>query len=137
LSPQENSLPDAASNPNLNAKPRRRTIFAAALLLLALALVVIYTNRGAFFSPIALVVVAAIGLAALLLQIRLRQQPGAPVRAPLWLNVLGIICAVIAVFADTLPLSQAWILVAALGAVLCFSISGAVVLDALRKQRTQ
>jgi len=34
----------------------------------ALALVVIYTNRSAFFSPIALVVVAAIGLAALLLQ---------------------------------------------------------------------
>jgi hypothetical protein len=129
-------LPDAASNPDLNARPRRRTVFAAALLLLALALVVIYTNRGAFFSPIALVVVAAIGLAALLLQIHLRQRPGAPVRAPLWLNILGIICAVVAVFADVLLLSQAWILVAALGAVLCFSISGAVVLDALRKRRT-
>ena len=45
---------------------------AAGLLLVALALVVIYTSRGAFFNPLALVVVAAIGLAALLLQLRLR-----------------------------------------------------------------
>jgi drug/metabolite transporter (DMT)-like permease len=128
-------LPEAVPNPVIGPKPRRWTIFAAALLLLALALVVIYTSRSAFFSPLALVVVAAIGLAALLLQIRLRRDLGAPVRAPLWLNVLGVVCAIVAVFADLLRLSPTWMLVASLGAVGCFAISGAIVLDALRKQR--
>ena len=81
-------------------------------------------------------VVAAIGLAALLLQIRLRNNLGSPVRAPVWLNVLGVLCAVIAVFADILRLSSAWMLVAALGAVVCFAISGFLVLKALRKKRS-
>jgi hypothetical protein len=45
-------------------------VIAAGLLILALALVVIYTGPRAFVSPIALVVVAAIGVAALLLQVR-------------------------------------------------------------------
>ena len=43
-----NCLPEAASNPVSAPKSRRWTIFAAALLLVALALVVIYTNRSAF-----------------------------------------------------------------------------------------
>jgi drug/metabolite transporter (DMT)-like permease len=128
-------LPEAASKPGIGAKPRRWKIFAAALLLVALALVVIYTSHNAFRSPLALVVVAAIGLAALLLQIRLPNTLGTPVRAPVWLNVLGIACAVVAVFSDVLSLSPAWLLVAALAAVVCFAISGLVVLDALRKQR--
>jgi len=130
-----NSLSDAASNSASGPKPRRWTIFASALLLAALALVVIYTSRSAFLSPLALVVVAAIGLAALLLQLRLRHNLAAPIRAPLWLNVLGVVCAVVAVFADILRVSAAWMLVAALGAVVCFAISGVIVLDALRKQR--
>ena len=129
-------MSETASNPSVSAKPRRWTIFAAALLLVALALVVIYTSRSAFLSPLALVVVAAIGLAALLLQIRLRQNAGAPVHAPVWLNVLGIVCAIAAVFADILHLSPAWMLIAALGAVLCFAISGIIVLEALRKSRS-
>ena len=129
-------MPEAASNPLTGPKPRNWTIFAAALLLLALALVVIYTSRSAFLSPLALVVVAAIGLAALLLQIRLRRNLGTPVHAPVWLIVLGVVCAVVAVFADVLRVSAAWLLVAALGAVVCFAISGVIVLDALRKQRS-
>jgi hypothetical protein len=129
-------LPEAASNSVTEPKPRRWTIFPAALLLVALALVVIYTSRSAFLSPLALVVVAAIGLAALLLQIRLRRNLSSPVRAPVWLNVLGVVCAVVAVFADVLRLSAGWLLVAALGAVVCFAISGIIVLDALRKQQS-
>jgi hypothetical protein len=129
-------LPEAASNPPPPAKPRRWTIVAAGLLLVALALVVIYTNRGAFFSPIALVVVAAIGLAALLLQLRLGRGASSPVRAPLWLNVIGIVFAIAAVFADVLHVA-AWMLIAALGAVVCFAMSGIVVLGALRRQRAQ
>jgi len=136
-------LPDPASNPAPAAqpqpKPRRWSIVAAGLLLLALALVVIYTSNRAFSSPLALVVVAAIGLAALLLQLRLRKdlstQPSTRVRAPLWLNVLGLIFAITAVAADVFHLSANLMLVAALGAVACFAVSGTTVLHALRRER--
>jgi drug/metabolite transporter (DMT)-like permease len=127
-------LPDAASNPPSEPKSRRWSIVAAGLLLLALALVVIYTSRSAFSSPLALVVVAAIGLAALLLQLRLRKDVS-EVRAPLWLNVLGLLFAVAAVFADVFHIGTNLMLVAALGSVVCFAISGAVVLRALRKKK--
>jgi hypothetical protein len=127
-------VPDAPTNPGPNPRKRGSTIFAAALLLTALALVVLYTSRRAFLSPVALVVVAAIGLAALLLQLRLRQGLAPAVRAPLWLNVLGVVLAVAAVFADIFHLSAAIMLVAALAAVVCFAISGIVVLKALRKR---
>jgi hypothetical protein len=158
-----NSLPDAASNPG-PAPPsqpdpqgtRRWSILAAGLLLLALALVVIYTSRSAFYSPLALVVVAAIGIAALLLQLRLRKDLGGQVstgtnntgvnneagsevsnkvRAPLWLNILGLIFAVAAVFTDVFHISANLMLVAALGSVVCFAISGTAILRALRKKK--
>ena len=129
-------LPDATSNPPPPPKPVRGTIIAAGFLLLALALVVLYTSRSAFSSPLALVVVAAIGLAALLLQLRLRRNAGVRVQAPLWLNVLGLVFAVAAVFADALRLGPSLLPVAALGAVVCFAISGVVVLHALRKKAT-
>lgn len=129
-------LPDAASNSAPAAKPRRWSIVAAGFLLLALAVVVIYTSRSAFFSPLAIVVVAAIGLAALLLQLKLRKDLTGSVRAPLWLNLLGLIFALGAVFADILHLSVNLMLVAALGAVVCFGVSGVVVLHALRKKKT-
>jgi hypothetical protein len=125
-------LPDAASNPPPAPRPRRWTVFAAGFLLLSLALVVVYTSRGAFFSPLALVVVAAIGLAALLLQLHLRRGLGSPVRAPLWLNVLGLLFAFGAVFSDVLRLNADRVHIAALGAIVCFAVSGVVVLHALR-----
>jgi drug/metabolite transporter (DMT)-like permease len=133
---ERNSLPDAASNPTPAVKPRRWTIFAAAFLLLALALVVIYTSRRAFLSPLAVVVVAAIGLAALLLQLRLRREAGNPVRTRLWLNTLGLIFALMAVFADRLHFSSKIFRTTALSAVVCFGISGFLVLRALRRGRT-
>ena len=104
-------------------------------MLLALALVVIYTNRAAFFSPLALVVVAAIGLAALLLQLRLRPGLSTSVRGPIWLNVMGVVFALGAVFADFFHLNPAAMLIAALVAVVSFGVSGIIVLKALRKQR--
>jgi uncharacterized membrane protein len=130
-----NRLPDGESNPSSVPKPRRWTIFAAGFLLLALALVVTFTNRGAFLSPLAMVVVAAIGLAALLLQLKLRRDIGVPVRAPLSLNVLGLICAIAAICADVLHLNANLLQIAALGAVGFFAVSGVVVLHALRKQK--
>jgi len=102
---------------------------------------VLYTGRREFLSPVALVVVAAIGVAALLLQRRLRPALSSsaraffPVRGPLWLNVLGVVFAVGAVFADVLHLSSAFMLISALGAVVSFAVSGILVLSALRKRR--
>lgn len=128
-------MPDATSNPAPAPKPRGWSLVAAGCLLLALALVVIYTSRGAFLSPLALVVVASIGLAALLLQLRLRKDMPSRVQAPLWLNVLGLVFAIGAVLADFLRLGTTFMIVAALGAVLCFAISGINVLNALRKRK--
>ncbi|MGA8428724.1 MAG: hypothetical protein WB729_02805 [Candidatus Sulfotelmatobacter sp.] len=128
-------MPQSDPNSESTSVSRGGTIVAAGLLLAALALVVIYTTRGAFLSPLALVVVAAIGLAALLLQLRLRRDLRVKVRAPLWLNVLALAFAVAAVFADILHLNAALMLAAALGAVVCFAISGIVVIDQLRKRR--
>jgi len=126
-------VPDIPSNPA--ALPRRLTVVAAGLLLAALALVVIYTSRGAFLSPLALVVVAAIGFAALLLQLRLRPDLASASRGPLWLNGLGVIFALAALLADILHLNPALMLIAALAAVVSFAVSGIIVISALRKRR--
>jgi uncharacterized membrane protein len=111
---------------------RRWTVIASGLLLLALALVVIYTKPTAFFSPIALVVVAAIGLAALLFQVRFRQDMP-QVQSPFWLNVLGLVCATGSLAADYLHMSRPMLDLVAFGAVVCFGISGALILQALRR----
>jgi len=135
---------DNPSNLRPNPPPRGATIVAAGLLLAALALVVLFTSRRAFLSPVALVVVAAIGVAALLLQLRLRPNPSSDqaspnqassARGPLWLNGLGVVFAVGALFADFLHLSAAVMLIVALAAVVCFAVSGIIVLGALRKRR--
>jgi uncharacterized membrane protein len=108
-------------------------VIASGLLLLALALVVIYTGPEAFLSPGALVVVGAIGLAALLLQVRFRRElPN--VHSPLWLNVLGILCALVALFADYLRMTRRALDLVAFAAVLCFGISGSLILHALRRR---
>lgn len=112
---------------------RPRTVIASGLLILALALVVIYTGPNAFFSPIALVVVAAIGLAALLLQLRFRKGL-AHVRAPFWINILGLLCAVLALAADFLHIPRSKLEIVAFAAVICFAISGSLILHALRRQ---
>jgi hypothetical protein len=126
-------LSDPAANSPPPARPRGWSLVAAGFLLLALAIIVLYTSRQAFSSPLAMVVVAAIGLAALLLQLRLRKDLSMTVRAPLWLNVLALAFAMASVFADVLHLSPNLMLVAALAAVICFAASGIVVLRALRK----
>jgi hypothetical protein len=128
------------SNSASNRGPRRLTLVAAGLLLAALALVVIYTTRGAFLSPLALVVVAAIGLAALLLQLRLRPEvassaQASSLRGPLWLNGVGVVFAVGAVLADFLHISPGAMVVCALAAVVAFGVSGIIVLSGLRKRR--
>jgi uncharacterized membrane protein len=95
-----------------------------------------YTKRSAFFSPLAVVVVAAIGLAAVLLQLRLyNREHRVAVQAPMWLNVLGVVFAVSALFGDWLHLSGQTAQMMALGAVCCFSVSSTLILNAFRKHR--
>jgi len=128
---------DAPANPAA-VKSRRWTVIASGLLCGLLALVVIYTKPGAFFSPIAVMVVAAIGLAAVLLQLRFyNRQQSQPVRAPVWLNVLGILFALAALFSDLLRLNSSLSQVMALGAVGSFSVSSAIILHGFRKGRPE
>ena len=124
------------SNSDSKSKVARRwTVIASGLLLLALALVVIYTGPNAFMSPVALVVVGAIGLAALLLQVRFRRElPN--IHSPRWLNVLGLLCALVSVFSDNLRMTRRALDLVAFAAVLCFGISGVLILHALRRVRT-
>jgi hypothetical protein len=120
--------PDSESSSSV---ARRWTVIASGLLLLALALVVIYTGPNAFYSPVALVVVAAIGLAAVLLQVWFRRDlPN--ISSPLWLNVLGIFFAMVSLFADYLRLTRRALDLTAFAAVVCFGISGSLILHALR-----
>jgi drug/metabolite transporter (DMT)-like permease len=117
-------------------KPRRWTVIGSGLLCGLLAVVVVFTSPRAFRSPLAVVVVAAIGLAAVLLQVRLRNREMAhPVHQPLWLNLLGIAFALAALFGDIARLDSETIQLLALGAVGAFAISSAIVLHSFRKDR--
>jgi uncharacterized membrane protein len=130
-------VPDAIS-PTSSSKSRRWTVISAGLLCGLLALVVIYPKSNAFRSPLAVVVVAAIGLVAVLMQLRFyNRERSQPVHAPVWLNVLGIVFALAALFADVLHLSSDMAQLMALGAIGSFSISSAIILHAFRKRRAE
>jgi len=122
--------------PDTGSQPRRWTVIASGLLCGVLALVVAFTNRAAFFSPLAVVVVAAIGAAAVLLQLRFH-KPGdaAAVRPAVWLNILGILFALAALFADRFRFGPQLAQLLALSAVGSFGISSAVILHGFRKNR--
>ncbi len=121
----------------LDARSRRWTVIASGLLCGALALVVLFTNRGAFFSPLAVVVMGAVGLAAVLLQLRLqnREQTQSST-SPAWLNVLGILFALGAFFVDLLHINPQITEALALGAVASFGVSGVIILRSFRKRAT-
>lgn len=122
---------------NSGLKSRRWTVILSGLLCCGLGLVVLFTKRGAFFSPLAVVVVAAIGLVAVLLQLRFfNRNQSNPIHSPGWLNVLGILCALAALFADRLGLSGERAQMLALAAVGIFAVSSAMILHAFRKHRT-
>jgi hypothetical protein len=137
---EPNFAPNSVAKPVANSVPssdsrvaRRWTVIASGLLLLALALVVIYTGPNAFLSPVALVVVAAIGFAAVLLQVWFRNDLPT-IRSPLWLNVLGIVFSVVSTFADYLRLTRRALDLTAFAAVVCFGISGSLILHTLRRR---
>jgi hypothetical protein len=115
---------------------RRWSVIASGLLCCGLGVVVMYTKRNAFSSPLAVVVVAAIGLAAVLLQLRYyNREHSNPVHAPVWLNLVGVLFALSALLSDFLGLSWQMAQVMALGAVGSFAISSGLILHAFRKRR--
>lgn len=115
-------------------QPRRKTVIASGLLCGVLGLVVLFTNRQAFFSPLAVVVVAAIGLAAVLLQSRFRTRGGDDSPRPrIWLNLVGILFALGALFADRFALPREVAQVMALAAIGSFAVSSAILLHSFRK----
>ena len=97
-------------------------------------MVVLFTNRGAFFSPLAVVVMGAVGLAAVLLQLRLRRGQVESSRSPALLNVVGIVLALAAFFNDLLHFSPQLTETLALGAVTSFGVSGVIILRSLRRR---
>jgi len=99
-----------------------------------LALVVLYTNRGKLSSPLSIVVLAAVGLLALILQLRLRgRSDGKRITSSPLLNVVGVGCALAALGADVTRFHADYAPVFALVAVGCFAVSSAIVLQGLRK----
>jgi hypothetical protein len=118
------------------SKQRRWTVIFSGLLIGTLALIVTFTNRAAFLSPTSVVVVAAVGLVAVLLQLRFRDPELPGINAPNWLNVLAIVFAMVAFFGDKLHIRPQILEVVALLAVGCFVISAGIVMRELRKRRT-
>jgi len=114
--------------------PKRKTVIGAGFLCIALTLVVLFTSPAAFRSPIAVVVMALIGAAAVLLQIQLRQSDAARFRPPLWLNILGILLTIGALFPSALHLGPKFAQAMVLGAVGSFAISSAIILHSFRKR---
>jgi len=121
--------------PEPQPKHRRWNVITSGILIGTLAAIVTFTNRENFLSPIAVVVVAAIGVVALMLQLRFRYPEVTSVRNPLWLNVLGTVFALTAFFGDVLHIRPGISEIIALIAVGCYAISGGIVLHGLRKQR--
>jgi len=123
------------------AVPRRKTVLGSGLLCVALILVVLFTTPAAFRSPTAVVVMALIGTAAVLLQLRLRNENDAyekqPLRPPFGLNVLGIVLALAALFPSALHVGPRAVQAMVLGAVCSFALSSAFILHAFRKHSTK
>ena len=118
------------------SKQRRWTVSVSGLLIGTLALIVTFTSRAAFLSPTSVVVLAAVGLVAVLLQLRFRDPELPGINAPNWLNVLAIVFAMVAFFGDLLHIRPQILEVVALLAVGCFVISAGIVMRELRKRRT-
>ena len=108
------------------------------MLCAALTLVVLFTSPAALHSPTTVVVMALIGTAAVLLQLRLRNDDETrPVRSPLWLNVLGILLALGALFPAALHLGPRLARALVFGAVASFAVSSAMILQSFRKHSSK
>jgi hypothetical protein len=111
--------------------PKRKTVIASGLLCCALALVVLFTGPGTFRSPAAIVVVAAVGSAAVLFQLLIRHSThGLP---PMLLNGIGVLLALGALFPSAVGIGPLLAQAMALGSVVSFAIGSAMILHSFRK----
>ena len=119
----------------MRASPHRKTVVAGGLLCCALTLVVLFTSPAAFLSPGAIVVMVLIGTAAVLAQSRFRtsSDPRLP-RAALWLNGLGLLFALAALFPATWHVGVGLVRTMALAAVGSFALASALTLHCFRKE---
>jgi hypothetical protein len=114
---------------------KRKTVLSAGLLCIALTLVVLFTSPTAFRSPVAVIVMALIGTAAVLLQLQLRSaNHRSQSRPQLWLNLLGILFAIGALFPQALHVPPLMVQALVLGAVGSFAVSSAMILHSFRKR---
>ena len=113
---------------------KRKTVLSAGFLCIALTLVILFTSPAAFRSPVAVIVMALIGTAAVLLQVRLRDNQRSHSRPPLWLNLIGILFAAAALFPSAFHLGPRLVQAMVLGAVGTFAISSAMILHSFRKR---
>lgn len=126
---------DLQCHPDMATSPHRRTVVASGLLCCVLILVVLFTTPAAFRSPTAVVVMGLIGTAAVLVQLRLRNNDQArAVHSPLWLNLAGILFSIAALFPAIFHLRARFAQPLAFAAVGSFAISSAIVLHSFRKQ---
>jgi hypothetical protein len=76
----------------------------------------------------------AVGLAAVLLQLRLQNRDQTPSSSsPAWLNVMGILFALAAFFTDLFQVTPQITEALALCAVASFGVSGVIILRSFRK----
>ena len=95
----------------------------------------LFTNRRKFFSPLAVVVMGAVGMAAVRLQLRLQNRDQAhSSSSPAWLNVLGIVFALAALFTDLFRVVPQVTKALPVGAVTSFGTSGVIILGSFRKR---
>lgn len=121
----------------MTASRHRTTVIASGLLCCALILVVLFTSPAAFRSPVAVLVMALIGTAAVLVQLRVRNEPRRSTSPPLWLNIAGILFSLAALFPGTFHLSVRFAQPLALAAVSSFAISSAIVLHSMRRRSSK
>ena len=121
----------------MTASRHRTTVIASGLLCCALILVVLFTSPSAFRSPVAVLVMALIGTAAVLVQLRVRNEPQRAASPPLWLNIAGILFSLAALFPGTFHLSVRFAQPLALAAVSSFAISSAIVLHSMRRRSSK
>src|SRR5262249_52229867 len=126
--------PPVSYNGNALLLAKRKTVLGAGLLCIALTLVVLFTSPAAFRSSAAVIVMALIGAAAVLLQLQVRAAGEPHSRSPLWLNLMGIVLTVAALFPAALHVAPRLLQALVLGAVGSFAISSAMILHSFRKR---
>jgi len=120
---------------DLPAQPKRKTVIGAGLLCIALTVVVLFTSPAAFRSSAAVIVMALIGTAAVLLQMRLRDADGRrSLTASFWFNLLGVLLALGGLFPAMIHVGPRLVPAMVLGAVGSLAISSAMILHSFRRR---